>query len=194
MQRDLAAGIDGGIAGLVATAAMSALMMAARRAGLLGRQPPERLTERALDAVGMHRRREETQDVLAAALHFGFGASMGTVFGPLRRRLRLPLDAGLQGVIFGTLVWAVSYKGWLPALGIMPPPERDRPFRPQVMVLAHWIYGWTLGRCVDAAADLRGAGAISGEVTGTDQRPAAGPLPIWGGRGRHGAADHADAS
>lgn len=164
MRRDLADLIDGGIAGCAGTASMSAVMIAASRAGLLGRQPPERVAEEALGAVGIQHA-ARTQDLLAVALHFGFGAAMGALFGLLHRRLTLKVGAEPQGLIFGTLVWATSYKGWLPALGIMPPPERDRPGRPQTMILAHWVYGWTLGRSLGMASGVR-------RLLARDPRPA----------------------
>ena len=149
MQRDLKATIDGGIGGLVGTAAMSAVMQAAHKAGLIKTHPPEEIAEAALDAAQGPEHSEETQDRLALGLHFAFGAGMGAVFAVLHRRLKLPIPGVLHGVLFGTLVWAVSYKGWVPALGIMPPPERDQPGRPQSMLLAHWVYGAVLGAFVD---------------------------------------------
>jgi len=47
-------------------------------------------------------------------------------------------------VAFGALIWLISYKWWLPALGLMPLPERDKLTRPPTMVLAHMVYGTTL--------------------------------------------------
>jgi len=133
----------GRVAGVVATAGMSVLMLAARRAGLLGRMPPEKITARTLDRLGVRRGRR-TQDLLATLMHLGFGASAGALFEVARRRARVPLPVVLQGVAYGTAVWAVSYYGWLPALGIMAPPHRDRPGRPQTMLAAHWLYGGLL--------------------------------------------------
>ena len=115
-------------------------MLAGRRAGLLGRMPPEKITGRLLDRLGVRRDRS-TQDLLAGLLHVGFGSLAGAGFEVARRRLRPPLPALLQGLAFGTAVWTVSYAGWVPALGIMAPPQRDRPGRPAVMLAAHWVYG-----------------------------------------------------
>ena len=53
--------------------AWSTVMLAARRAGLVGQLPPERITEAALDAAGQ-RRSKEVQDALAVILHLLFGA------------------------------------------------------------------------------------------------------------------------
>ena len=60
----------------------------------------------------------------------------------------------LVGAVYGLGVWAVSYKGWIPALGILPPPERDRPGRPVIMVAAHVVYGLVLGALVRAPETL----------------------------------------
>jgi len=148
MQRDLKALVDGAIGGGVGTAVMSLVMLGARRAGLMGEHPPEKITARMLDAVGLHRRDAETQDALAVAGHFAFGIAAGALFAVQRRRLRPPIPSVLHGALFATLVWAVSYKGWVPGLEIMPPPERDRPDRPLVMLVAHWVYGAVLGAIV----------------------------------------------
>lgn len=129
---------------MAGTLGMSALMLAARRAGLMGRMPPEKITARALDSLGIRRSREQ-QDLLASLFHIGFGAAAGALFCPAQRALRLPLSPLLQGIAFGTGVWAVSYAVWVPALGIMAPPTRDRRARPQMMLAAHWVYGALLG-------------------------------------------------
>ena len=148
-QPDLIADAARGLAaGALATVGMSAVMFAARRAGLLGRMPPERITSHLLDHFRIRRSRE-SQDLLAAVLHIGFGSAAGAVFGVARRRLPVPLPGVVQGLVFGTAVWAVSYLGWVPALGILPPPSRDRPGRPETMVAAHWVYGGLLALLTD---------------------------------------------
>jgi hypothetical protein len=124
---------------------MSLLMMGAKRAGLMGTQPPEKITARLMARAGWRRRSRESQDVAAALLHFAFGAGAGALFAGLRRALPLPLPAVLQGVAFGSGVWLVSYMGWVPWLQIMPPADEDRPGRPQTMLVAHWVYGGVLG-------------------------------------------------
>jgi uncharacterized membrane protein YagU involved in acid resistance len=146
MQRDVKAGFDGAIGGAAGTILMSLVMLGAKKAGIMGQLPPERITEAALEATGEAQASKETVDALTVIAHFGYGIGAGTLFGIAVRRLRPSLDLGLLGVIYGTLIWFVSYKGWVPALGIMPPPERDRPYRPESMLVAHWVYGWTLGK------------------------------------------------
>ena len=144
MQRDLSALGKGFAAGAAATVAMSALMFAGRRAGLLGEMPPEKITRKLLGRAGIRRPTKEEQDALSTAVHVFFGAGAGALFGLVHGRLRPPLPA-LAGMAYGLLVWAFSYSGWIPALEIMSPPKRDRPGRPQTMIAAHLVYGATLG-------------------------------------------------
>jgi Na+/proline symporter len=102
-----------------------------------------------LDAAGQPRSKE-VQDALAVILHLLFGAFLGSCFGLLHRRLRVPGGGALQGIGYGLLVWSVNYKGWIPALSILPPPERDRPDRSVIVALAHAVFGWTTAAVVDA--------------------------------------------
>ena len=143
MKRTIAAAASDAGCGIAGTVTMSMGLLIARKAGLLGRYPPEQITVTALDAGGAGGMDSRAQQALAGALHLGFGGSLGIGFGLLRRRLRLPSPPA-PGMAFGALVWLISYKGWLPALGLMPPPERDKPTRPPMMVLAHLVYGATL--------------------------------------------------
>jgi hypothetical protein len=148
MQRDVRAGLDGALGGALGTATMSLFMAAAHRSGMLGTPPPAIIADAAIDGRG-DGGGASSRNALALAGHFGFGSAAGVLFGLLHRRFRphrhSSIFPALQGVTFGLLVWAVSYKGWIPALGIMPPPERDRPGRPVTMIVAHIIYGATLG-------------------------------------------------
>ena len=141
-----AALIDGARGGAIATVAMSAVMIAGDRTGHMGEQPPTTITRFALGEAGVDRP-SLAASRLAPFSQLAFGAVGGAAFG-LLRRLVPSVPGGLLGVSFGLAVWAVSYKGWIPALGILPPPEDDRPGRPVVMVVAHVVYGLVLGRLV----------------------------------------------
>ena len=148
MQRDARAIMDGALGGVIGTAGMSAFMLAAGKAGLMVEQPPDAIAGAALDAAGVEMRDEEQQDALATLLHFGFGTSCGALFGVLHRRLPFRVPAALHGMVYAFLIWATSYQGWIPALGIMPPASRDHPRRPLTMIIAHFIYGALLGTVV----------------------------------------------
>jgi hypothetical protein len=137
--------LKGAAAGGVATLPMSGVMLAAGRAGLMGRQPPEAITDAALDAVGVERPSETVEKSAAATAHLAFGVAMGAAFALIEHRFRPRRAPVADGIVFALAVWALSYKGWVPALGIMPPPEEDRPGRPQSMIAAHVVYGAALG-------------------------------------------------
>jgi hypothetical protein len=128
---------------------MSAVMLVAGRTGAMGAQPPERVTEKALDAADVRPTSEGQQDAAASLAHLAFGAGGGAAFALLHRRLNLPVPAVAQGVVFGLGVWAASYQGWIPALGILPPADDDRPGRRRTMIAAHVVYGGVLGALED---------------------------------------------
>lgn len=133
----------GTFAGTVATVPMSALMWAAQRAGYLGELPPERITKAALGAVGIDPERETTE-MLSLVNHLGFGAAVGTVYAALREPGPRTGPDLIAGAAFGLTVWLVSYEGWLPAVGIMPNVQWDRPGRPESMAAAHIVFGTVL--------------------------------------------------
>jgi hypothetical protein len=121
--RKLEQGITGGA---LATLPMSAVMVGAQRLGLLGKHPPEKITQAMLFGIGARPSRGQRK-LLAVAAHFGFGAATGAVFSLARPGEPTLLRAALEGAAFGTAVWATSYIGLVPKLGIMPPPRRGPP-------------------------------------------------------------------
>jgi hypothetical protein len=136
--------LRGALAGAAATGAMTAVMFGAQRAGLLGRMPPHKITATALRWVRPWTTSRRKTKALASMGHLGFGMAAGALYGALAGRTgdRRPSVPG--GLGFGALVWVASYAGWLPSLGLMPAPHRDRPGRPPAMLLAHLVYGAVL--------------------------------------------------
>ena len=136
--RDLTAGL---VAGIVATMAMSTLMLSAQHAGLLGEQPPRRLADAIIDAVAGDRAGERTRRVGTAIVHLGIGASAAALHQAVRGATDRPKPAALWGSGFGAMFWAFNYGFAAPAVGVMPPPQRDRPGRPPVMLAANMLWG-----------------------------------------------------
>jgi len=134
--------IRGAFAGTIATALMSALMLAARRLGITGTLPPEKITSKMLRSHGIHPDRGQ-QDALAAGLHFAFGAAAGGVFGVIARRV--PVPSVPLGIAYGAAIWGVSYGGWVPSMGLMPRADHDQRGRQAVMLAGHLVFGATLG-------------------------------------------------
>lgn len=132
-------------AGIVATVAMSAVMLGARMIGMRAQLPPARIAEEAVGAVANRPPDQGEEGAVATIAHVGFGALGGAIFGGLAGSLRAAPVAAALGTLFGSGVWLVSYQGWIPALGIMPPATRDHPERVGTMVVAHCVYGAVLG-------------------------------------------------
>ena len=130
--------------GAVATVAMSVPMLVAPDA-VMGQRPPKKVTVGILSRLGLDPGDEGERNVLSVVAHLGFGSSLGSLFSVARARLDPPGPAVLHGLAYGLGIWATSYNGWIPALGLVPPPERDRPGRQGVLVLAHLVYGGVLG-------------------------------------------------
>ncbi len=137
-------GAIGAGSGAVATLTMSALMLAAQKAGLTGKLPPRKITQRALEALHLRRGRK-TDDVATFAAHLGYGSACGALYSGWLRGRVMPRSPVTEGVLFGGVVWLASYFVWVPALGILPPPTKDRPGRAVTMFIAHVIFGAVLG-------------------------------------------------
>ena len=141
----------GALAGAVATGAMSGWMLAGQLTGTHGEQPPKRLVRRLSRRIGLPARRRGTGTRLAtAAAHLGFGMSCGAVYA-----LAVPRSTPTRGVAFALGVWAGSYAGWIPALGLLPPPSKDNPRRAWTIATAHVVYGGVLGRLLALADQQR---------------------------------------
>jgi len=134
----------GAVCGAVATAAMSGVMLAGSRMGLMPDQPPKRIARALMPG---HRNRPKQGEGTAGALaHFGFGTAAGALYGLLARGDRTP---SIAGVGYALAIWAASYQGWVPALGILPAATRDLPGRPAVMICGHVVYGTILTKAVN---------------------------------------------
>lgn len=135
-------GSRGAVAGVVGTVAMSALMLAAGRVGLLGRQPPQAIAERAVEVGTGERVPAPVGRALGVLTHLAFGGGAGVGYALLPRRLPPPV----RGCSWALAIYAAAYQGWIPALGALPPAEKDRRDRVAVMVLAHLVYGTVLAK------------------------------------------------
>jgi len=139
----------------VGTAAMSALMLAAGRVGLLGQQPPQAIAERTVQRSSGQDPPAPAHRGLGVVAHLGFGLGAGGAYALLPRRL----PPQVRGCAWGLAIYATSYQGWVPALGALPKASEDRRDRVAVMVLAHLVYGSVLAG-TDAALSRR-AGEVA---------------------------------
>lgn len=135
--------------GVVATGAMTLFMGAAKASGHLRKPPPKHITVRAAQRIGLKPHKAPQQAVTAAwlAAHVGYGMASGVVYGILRGVL--PRSAWVSGLIYGGGLWAISYLGLMPALGLYPFPNEDYNSRVVAMIAAHGVYGVTLSHTAE---------------------------------------------
>lgn len=152
----IATAIGGALAGTVATLVMSAIMLPARWLGILGTQPPRRISDRLIDAAGGRFTTPEGERRIGTTIvHLAIGAIGGAGVAVVRRTLQRRDAAVVDGLAFGTGLWAVNYIVAAPALHLFAPPWADRPGRPPVMLAANALYGVVTTVLIDAFAGRR---------------------------------------
>jgi uncharacterized membrane protein YagU involved in acid resistance len=128
----------GGIAGFVATLPMTVVVrMAHRRLPARERYPapPRELIDVTAQAAGISLPEAQARDLTLAA-HYLYGAGSGAMLAAL-----VPRPGIATGAVAGTAVWAASYLGWIPALGLLTP-ATDHPVRRNTMMIgAHLVWG-----------------------------------------------------
>jgi len=130
--------VIGGIAGFVATMAMtSAMRRLHRRLPAKERYPltPREIVDSGAKQVGAPLPDEPARDVTLAA-HFAYGALMGAPIAAMN-----PDPKKKTGAAAGIAVWVASYMGWIPAVGNLEPATEHPPRRNALMVAAHLVWG-----------------------------------------------------
>lgn len=143
------------IAGAVATVPMTVAMELMHRQlpeeqqyPLPPREIEQRLTEVADIDDDMN---EEEHFWLTMVSHFGYGSAAGAVYASLAPRLsRSPV---VDGIGFGLALWAGSYLGLLPSLGILRPATEHPAPRNALMIAAHVVWGATAGVVAQSLQD-----------------------------------------
>jgi len=142
----------GALAGLAATAPMTAAMKAGhRRLAWYERYPlpPRQITMKVASQLGLKNHLDEVQKHgLTLAAHYGYGASMGALFGAMMAAADHAGNKSTaeKGIAFGLGVWTASYLGLLPALGILRPATEHPARRNLLMIGAHVVWGVSLAK------------------------------------------------
>lgn len=147
----------GAAAGVAATIPMT-LVMETLHERLPGEPPrplpPREVVEGAAVKAGVHRELDERDmQQLTLAAHFGYGAACGAAFGLVAPR-NVP-TAIVAGMMFGLGVWAGSYLGWLPALGVRQSAMQDPRARSGLMITAHMVWGAAAGAIIGSTRQPR---------------------------------------
>ncbi len=157
--------IRGAIAGFAATVPMTLVMLAMHRSLPREREmplAPQEVTEGVAEVAGV-------EDAIPPpafppveiAAHFGYGAAAGTIYQLLLGSRFLARIA--FGMTFGFAVWAGSYLGYIPALGIRRPAYEDPAERNLTMIAAHLAWGAALGMLASWAWERQTETAQTGD-------------------------------
>jgi hypothetical protein len=108
----------GGIAGFAGTLLMtSAMSRLHRRLPDEERYPltPREIIDSAAEQAVVPLDNEAAMDLTTAA-HFAYGAAAGSLIGAVNPRI-----GATEGALAGVAVWAASYLGWIPGVGLLKP-------------------------------------------------------------------------
>lgn len=139
--------VKGAAAGFIGTGPMTVFMLLTQRFLPKGQRytlPPEIITQELAHRAHV-RHHMNKQAILSATMvsHFGYGATMGLLYSPLEKLV--PLPSMLKGVIFGVFVWAASYLGLLPLIGMSESGQKEPARRNLMMIAAHIVWGAAMG-------------------------------------------------
>ena len=163
----------GALAGLAGSAAMTAAMRALHRR--LPQQqryplPPREIIQAALPEPEQRGLAEEHRRTLTMAAHFGYGAATGALYAAARP----PGNPGL-GALYGVLVWAASYLGWIPESRRLRPATQHPGRRNGLMIACHLVWGATMAATL---RELHRANAeIFAGISARDAAPHGKPSP-----------------
>lgn len=139
--------VGGAKAGVAAALVSGVALLVAERAGLSGKAAPRKIGEGLLDLL--HIRRSDGANAASGVLsHFSYSSACGKFYESAVRGKVFPRHPVAEGMLFGAAVWTSSYFGWVPALGLMKDPTRDRPERTAVTFGANVLYGAVLAKLV----------------------------------------------
>jgi uncharacterized membrane protein YagU involved in acid resistance len=150
----------GALAGLGATVPMTVGMEAMFRF-LPKREryplPPRQIAMAIAEEAGVKDElNSPARTTVTLAAHFGYGAATGAIYAPMAIENRWP--SVVSGIGFGLAVWAASYLGLLPAVRLLSPATEHPPRRNALMIMAHMVWGATLGLLVNAIDRSAGHG------------------------------------
>jgi uncharacterized membrane protein YagU involved in acid resistance len=105
--------------------------------------PPRQITMKLAREAGVEHHMDAQERSAATMLsHFAYGAAGGALYATTHEPRK---NGAGKGVLFGLLVWGVSYLGWLPAAGVLSPATEHPARRNLLMIAAHVIWGGVMG-------------------------------------------------
>ena len=139
--KGFATGALGGLAASFAMGQFFALFQTAESSG--ASQDKEDSTVQAANAVSQsvfhHRLTLEQKKIAGPAMHYGFGASVASLYGTAAEFA--PLVRLGWGMAFGAAVWLGAHVIVVPALGLSAPISKSAPRKEATELGAHLVYG-----------------------------------------------------
>lgn len=141
---------QGGLAGLIATAPMTLVMVAIQKSLPCDEQyalPPRQITrEIAQTAKVPGALRQPQEEPLVWAAHYSFGALMGALYGV--KTGNQAGDSLARGMAYGFAVWAANYLALLPATNMRASATKEPRGRNVMMIASHLAWGASLEYCL----------------------------------------------
>lgn len=156
-----AAGVAGTVAMTIVMYQLHQRLPASERYPL----PPREITERATNALS-HTDRRSLPDASLNA-HLAYGAAAGALLA-----LALPRPGVALGAAYGTLVWAASYFGWVPALRVLKPATEHPARRNLLMIAAHLVWGGATAATLRVFASAKEGMLAAGVLADAPSEPA----------------------
>ncbi|MBA2453208.1 MAG: DUF1440 domain-containing protein [Chloroflexia bacterium] len=103
--------------------------------------PRAELAEKVATGVFETNISQESKETASQAIHWGYGALWGAIFGIVHSSLKLPLL--LHGTIFGSLVATVA-STLVPAMGLAPSSKEQPKKMSAMQFVNHLIFGWAV--------------------------------------------------
>lgn len=102
--------------------------------------PPAILTAQVTRILGIEKplQRKNRSD-LSMASHYGYSIACGILYAALQKHVKA--STLVKGGAFGLGVWAASYMGWIPALGLRASAYQMPIRRNMMMIVSHLIWG-----------------------------------------------------
>ena len=139
--------VIGGIAGFVATMAMTAAMRRLH-ARLPAKEryplPPREIVDEVLAPP-----RKAAPDLTLVA-HFAYGAGCGALLAAVN-----PRPGRVGGALAGGAIWLTSYMGWIPGFAILEPATKHPLRRNAAMIAAHFSWGWSTAEAIRELSEAR---------------------------------------
>ena len=137
--------LNGAASGFLATFPMTLTMLGIRKALPIFQQhsiPPYKITTRISRKLKLHWPWEtKKKKALTTASHLGYGAAGGFIYSTFANKSELP--SAVKGTVFGLVLWAGSYFGWLPASKILPA-SGEHSKRHAMMAASHVVWGTSM--------------------------------------------------